>query len=129
MKKLLIAALIFLLGAMFIDGLYHKDAPLMWLASTSVEYAYIRVALIAALLTLLFSSPPRSAAFRTFLMAFAGVIGLSTVLMSIFYAVPLLDAVVFIEVAIILMIEALESDVLPAKPFNFTKHHNRQMHV
>lgn len=94
---------------MFFDGLYHHDAPLMWLASTSLNYAYMRVALIIVLVTLLLTSPPRSAYFRLFLIGFSSALFISTIALSYWYAIGLLDAIVFIEVSIIFMIEALEA--------------------
>ncbi|HET8883863.1 MAG TPA: hypothetical protein VFM68_00125 [Candidatus Saccharimonadales bacterium] len=116
-KRLLIIGTIFLVGWMFIEGLYYKDAPLMWLAATSVEYAYLRIALIVVLLTLLISSPPRSVWFRFFLASFAAVLGVSTILLSFTYTINIFDAIVFLEASIIFMIEALEAEQLDSKEF------------
>lgn len=104
---------------MLFSGLYQPDAPLMWLASTSSNYAYMRVALIAVLLTLLVTNPPRSGYSRVFLGAFSAALGLSTIILSSWYAIDLLDAVVFVEVAIIFMIEALEAKADTAKKVSF----------
>ena len=107
-KRLLIITTVLLVGAMFFDGLYQKDAPLMWLAATTVNYAYMRAALIAVLVMLLVTTPPRSINFRIFLAAFSSALFIGTILLSYGYAIALLDAVVFIQVSIICMIEALE---------------------
>jgi hypothetical protein len=117
-KRLLIIATIFLVGVMLFDGLYHKDAPLMWLASTSPDYAYIRTILVIVLAALFVSSPPRSHRFRLFLGGFATALFGGTLGLSMSYAINLLDAVVFTEVAIIFMIEALEADLVPVQQFN-----------
>lgn len=109
-KRLLIIATTFLVGAMLFDGLYQKDAPLMWLASTTINYAYMRAALVVVLLMLLMTSPPRSVHFRTFLAAFSSALFIGTVLLSQWYVIGMLDAVVFIEVSIICMIEAIEAN-------------------
>lgn len=121
-KKLLIIATMVLVCAMLFDGLYQKDAPLMWLASTTVNYAYMRAALVAVLLVLLVSSPPRSVNFRIFLAGFATALFASTLLLSYWYAIALLDAIVFLEVAIICMIEALEANPMRVRNlgYNYT---------
>lgn len=108
-KSFLIIATALLVSAMLFSGLYQKDAPLMWLASTAEHYAYMRAALVAVLLVLFVSSPPRSIYFRLFLGAFSTALFSSTVWLLATYTVNLLDAVVFTEVAIIFMIESLEA--------------------
>lgn len=121
-KRLLIIATTFLVCAMLFDGLYQKDAPLMWLASTTINYAYMRMALIVVLVMLLVTNPPRSSYFRTFLAGFSAALFIGTVLLSNWYAIGLLDAIVFIEVAIICMIEALETDPIRVQKlgYNYT---------
>jgi hypothetical protein len=119
-KKLLIVITTFLVSAMLFSGLYQPDAPLMWLASTSIYYAYMRAALIIVLVTLLVTSPPRSGYFRLFLAAFSSALAISTILLSYWYAISLLDAVIFIEVAIIFMIESLEASTADVKKISFT---------
>lgn len=109
-KRVLIVATAFLVGTMLFDGLYYQDAPLMWLASTSSSYVYVRAALVIVLTMLFISSPPRWLQFRLFLGGFAVALFGSTLSLSMSYAVNLLDALIFIEVAIIFMIEALEAD-------------------
>jgi hypothetical protein len=108
-KGFLIIATAFLVSVMLFDGLYQKDSPLMWLASAEPNYAYMRAALVVVLLTLLVSSPPRSLYFRQFLGLFAAALFGSTIWLSATYTINLLDAVIFTEVAIIFMIEALEA--------------------
>lgn len=121
LKNVLIVATALLISAMLYDGLYQKDAPLMWLASTDSSYAYIRAALIALLVTLLLSSPPRSLHFRVSLAAIAAALLVSVVWLSASYAVGVVDAVIFAEVAVIFMIEALETDVAKVRRLGFAK--------
>lgn len=118
-KKLLIIMTTFLVGAMLFDGLYHPDAPLMWLAATTANYAYMRLALIVVLVMLLMTSPPRSQYFRIFLAGFASALFAGTVLLASWYAIGLLDAIVFIEVSIILMIEALEANPMRVRKLGY----------
>lgn len=117
-KRLLIIVTVFLVGIMLFDSLYYKDAPLMWLASTSLDYAYMRTVLVIVLISLFVSSPPRSQHFRLFLGSFALALFGSTLWLSLSYAIDLLDTVIFIEVAIIFMLEALEADQVPVRQFN-----------
>jgi len=122
MKKLLIVTTMLIVLAMLFDGMFDKDAPLMWLAATSMNYAYMRMALLAVLLALLVTNPPRSQYFRIFLTGVASALCLSTIWLSYWYAINLLDAVIFVEVAIIFMIEALESS--PEKVSQITFRHS-----
>lgn len=110
MKQVLIITTILLIGAMLFDGVYYPDSPLMWLASTATAYAFIRLGIISILLGLLAFRPPRSLQTRVFLGSAASVLGISTIILLGRYDIAFLDAIVFIEVAIILMIEALETD-------------------
>ena len=116
-KRLLIFATAILVSTMLFDGLYHKDAPLMWLAATDTNYAYMRAALVGVLIALFLSSPPRALQFRLFLGAFGAALLGSTIWLSSTYAVDLLDAVIFTEVAIIFMIESLEADQVKVTHF------------
>lgn len=82
----------------------------MWFASTSVHYQIIRGILIASLLVVLFSHPPRALYFRWFI----GGLSLGLIIIAIAsvltYSMNLLDMIVFIETAIILGVEALEEE-------------------
>lgn len=118
-KRLLVIATIILVCAMFFDGLYQKEAPLMWLASTTAGYAYMRAALIILLLILLVTTPPRSMYFRTFVAGFSSALFIGTILLSHWYAIGLLDAIVFIEVSIICMIEAVEANPIRVQKLGF----------
>jgi hypothetical protein len=119
-KRLLITITILLVGAMLFSGLYQPDAPIMWLAATTENYAYMRAALIIVLLTLLVTNLPRSGYFRVFLAAFSVALGISTILLSYWYAIGLMDAIIFIEVAIIFMIESLEAGNERVKKIKFS---------
>ena len=115
MKQVLIITTTLLIGAMLFDGIYYPDSPLMWLASTAIIYAFIRLGLVVILLGLLAFRPPRSFQARVFLGSVASVLGIVTLVLVGQYNIAFLDAIVFIEVAIILMIEALETDQLTVR--------------
>jgi hypothetical protein len=110
MKKIIVFGTILLIVALLTGGLYFPDYPLMWMASTSTQSEVIRLGLIAILTVLLFSNPPRAAYFRLLLAIGAVILGIITIFMVFNYQMNLIDALVFIEVAVILSVEALETN-------------------
>lgn len=111
MKKLLIVGTMLLVSALFIGTLYFPNAPLMWLAGTSIGYEVLRGVAIVLLGTLLFSNPPRALYIRYTIGASAAVLGIATTVLAVTYAIQLIDTIVFMEVAVIFGIEALELPV------------------
>lgn len=109
MKKTLIGATILLTAALLLGGIYYPNSPLMWLAGTSIIYAVLRAILIIILGVLLFSNPPRAYLFRYGIGLVAVVLGVATAVCALTYKINIVDAVVFIEIAIIFGIEALEA--------------------
>lgn len=109
MKKTLIVGTILLTASLLIGGVYHPNFPLMWLAGTSIEIQAIRAGLIVILGVLLFSNPPRMLYFRFAIAAVAAVLSIATVELLVTYQINLIDAVVFMEIAVIFGIEALEA--------------------
>lgn len=118
MKRLIITGTIALVAAMLIGPHINNDALFSELWSSQLAYDAIRVALIATLLMLVFSKPPRSTHFRALLSVMAVVLLASAPAMLLHYQMKLLDAVVFVQIAIIFAIEAAETSPqleLPAK--------------
>lgn len=109
MKHLIIAGTIALIAAMLIGLHINSDALFSELGSSTLEYDIIRVTLIATLLGLVFSRPPRSTSFRALLSVMGAILVTSAAVMLLHYQMRLLDAVVFIQVAIIFAIEAAEA--------------------
>lgn len=109
MKRLLIAGTIILTTALLLGGIYYPDDPFMWLASTSTNFEVIRAGLIALLAVLFFADPPRAIFFRVILAACASVLVIGTLWMLSTYTMYLIDAIMFVEIAIIFGVEALES--------------------
>jgi hypothetical protein len=111
MKKFLIGATLCLITALLLAGLYDPESPLLWVASSSIGFAYLRTALIVVLLVLLFTNPPRRLFLRACLMIFGIILGFAVVQMALTYTLNFLDAVVLLEVSIIAIIEGLESEI------------------
>lgn len=96
-------AILLLLG-----GLFFQDNVIMWLAATSELYAVIRGALIAVLLSLLFTHPPRSMAFRTFF----GVVSVASSGLTLSFTymnmMNFLDSLLFLAAGVLFALAALE---------------------
>ncbi len=109
MKKILIAATVALLAAITVATSVGQDHLLAAFASNDIILQIVRVVLIVLLAGLLLSSPPRSMHFRTILGVVSGLLTLSVLVMLERYAIRLLDAALFVEVAIIFALESIES--------------------
>lgn len=108
MKKILITATLLLITTLFVGGIYYQDNPLMWLASTTNEFAYLRGAIIFTLVVLVISNPPRGLFFRASMMTLSAFIGVVVFTQLDQYQIQIVDAIVMCEVAILLAIEGLE---------------------
>lgn len=111
MKRVVIVGTFLITASLLVGGLYYPDSPLMWLASTSTGFAVLRAIALVWLAVLLVTHPPRPAYLRMLLGAGAvGLLGASLWLTKTYVMQPI-DTVVFIELAIISGIEALEGGV------------------
>lgn len=73
MSKIVLFFSIVSLSILLFFGLVDPNNPVMWMASTTETYTYIRVALIAILIGLVLTNPPRNIHFR----AFVGIVSIS----------------------------------------------------
>lgn len=97
-----------LLGACFM----FPHSFLTSVADPSLGYAVLRGVIIALLISLLVTKPPRSRKLRAVIGAGSVLFGMMAIQSIFNYDMRLLDSVVFMEVAIILGIEALETRVV-----------------
>jgi hypothetical protein len=74
MHKTVLFLSFFGMTLLFVLGLFWPDNAAVWLASTSKEFAFIRLSLMAAFGMLLVTVPPRSIWLRKFLGIFAVVV-------------------------------------------------------
>lgn len=107
--KLLIG--ITLLGVLGLaaGSVYSPDTLLMSLADTGPLYAVLRGIIAVLLVALLVTDPPRSHALRLAIGIWGVVLAGLSLQLLFAYQLHLLDAIVFMEVAIIFGIEALET--------------------
>lgn len=108
MKKITIVGTLLITASLFVGGIYFPDAPLMWLASTSIWFELLRAAMMAALVTLLIVEPPRPKTLRYAIGGIAAGLFAITIALSQYYIIQPIDTMVLIEVALVLGIEALE---------------------
>lgn len=107
-SKMLIGWTLVFVSVLLIGGLYYPQSLLMAFAGTGTAYLVVRVAVMLLLIGLLVTNPPRSHLFRTMLGVWAVALSVLAAQLLLTYQLHLLDAIVFIEVAIIFGVEALE---------------------
>lgn len=112
MKKLLLIFTIIFMSALLVSGIYDPSSPLMWLASTAPLYAYIRGAIIAVLIVLLVTNPPRSKEFRLSVGIFSAVLLCLSLYFTFNFQMGMTDGFSLMEVAIVCGIEALEMETM-----------------
>jgi hypothetical protein len=112
MQKTLTALLIVMTGFLVIGSWLFPDSSMLWLADTSAGMNAIRILLIALLSGLLFTNPPRKIHFRYVLGGSAALLGLLTLGQTYNNTMQVLDALVYIQAAVLFALAALEQDPL-----------------
>ena len=112
-SKTLIGLTLVFVVTLLISGLMYPDSLLMAFAGVGVTFTVLRAVMIALLVGILLTNPPRSHLFRTMIGVWAVALAVTAGQLLMNYQIHMLDAVLFIEVAIILGAEALELN--PAK--------------
>jgi ABC-type uncharacterized transport system permease subunit len=113
LTKIIVSGTLLATVALLITGSIFPIYPISWLASTSIEFGILRVALAALLVALLITKPPREMYFRYMLGAAALVtFSVATVLMFQF-KLAILDFMILSLAATNFALAALEPD--PAK--------------
>lgn len=114
MEKVILAMSFILLLILLVFGLFAPSSPIMWLASTSDNFALLRLGLMATLAVLLVTNPPRHLILRV-------VVGLASVGMAAWalymtYAnhMAFLDTMVILEVCIAAGLIILETNYKPS---------------
>lgn len=111
--KTLVTLTLLFVATLFAGSIYFPDTFVMSLADTSAMYQFLRGAIVVLLISLLVTTPPRSMALRTMIGGWSFLLAVQAVEALVSYQLRLLDGLVFLEVAIILGIEALETRQIP----------------
>lgn len=112
MKRTLIAGTIALLAVVLLGSMFFTNEFTAALMVSSFGLQLVRVGLIIILAALLIWSPPRSLEFRIILGGVAAGLFLAGGVMLFDYRLGFIDSIIFIEVAIIFALEALETPEL-----------------
>lgn len=111
MKQRLILGTILAVSTLLFLGVYAPNSAPMLLASSSEEFTFVRLGLIAILVSLLIYHPPRKAEFRIGLIAISVLLASVSFTLMGSYSLQLFDGLMFMEVSLLLLIEAAEIHV------------------
>lgn len=111
MKRFLTLTTIAILTVLLLLGIYAPMSYPMLFAATTEDYTIIRAGLIMVLLSLLVYEPPREPTFRVALAVVATLLMFSASSIVVNYEIKLFDAMILLETAILLYIEAAELNV------------------
>ncbi|MES2630680.1 MAG: hypothetical protein V4611_01865 [Patescibacteria group bacterium] len=123
MKRIIIAGTIALLVAVIVTATIGQDGLLQVFISNDAVSQAVRVVLIGLLATLLLSSQPRSIEFRSALSVASAILSVGVAITLSQNYMAALDALIYIEIAIIFALESIESPVL-ARNATKTKAHS-----
>lgn len=116
MKRIIVIGTATLLLATIIGTAVAQDSLVQVFASSEVALQVIRLLLIGLLVSLFLTSPPRSIYFRSILGVCSVFLATGVVTMLAKNYMLLLDTIVFIEIAIIFAIDAIESPMTEKIP-------------
>ena len=109
MKKFLIVSTGMLTLGLLLGQVLFPEAPFVWMASDATPYVLLRAGIVVLLTVLAFSEVINVALPRPVLLA--GATGFLSLAIAMLFGdqLPLADGVIFVETAIILSLEFLES--------------------
>ncbi len=93
-------------------SIFHLENGIHYFISMSAVYNAVREGALLVLVSLLFIKPPRSILMRLFLGATGIMLHIGSVYLLLGYAMNLVDAFVFMAVAVVFMVEALEPQTI-----------------
>ncbi len=111
--KSLVAATLCFIIFLFVGSIYFPNTLVMSLADTTSVYQFLRGAIVVLLVSILVTTPPRSLTLRGIIGGWSFLLAVQAIEALFSYQLRLLDGLVFLEVAIILAIEALETRQIP----------------
>jgi hypothetical protein len=126
MSKLVL--LLSLLGTaiLFSFGLTNPDSPVVWLASTSMNFAALRLVMMLVLAALLVTHPPRNVYLRMFVGGLAIVLAGWSLMATYENEMKLLDSLSLLQFSISAGLIVLESKYIPIETMEERIEHARQ---
>lgn len=117
MSKLILFLSMIGLCTLFTLGLLAPDNSVMWLASTSLNFAILRAVLIITLLTLLVTNPPRNVYMRIFIGIISTFLVVWVLNATFNNQMKLVDTLSLLPVSIVAGLDILEQDVEEVLPY------------
>ena len=109
-NKLILALSLLGLVILLVFGVADPNSPVVWLASTSSVFAWLRAGMIAILFGLMVTDPPRNVYYRVFVGAISMVLAIWTLDATYNNGMKLLDTFSILEFSICAGLTALERD-------------------
>jgi hypothetical protein len=117
MSKLVLALTLLGISILLVFGLVDPNNPVMWLASTSANFTLLRLALIATLIALLVTNPPRNLYLRAFVGAFSLTLALWSISATYQNQMKFLDSMAILQVSIVSALAVLERRIEEVEVF------------
>jgi hypothetical protein len=107
-KHLIALLSMIMAGWLFVLGIISPDGFIMSFSSAGLVHTLLRATVVTGLIIVLLSRPPRSIATRIFLGALSAVLTAGSLAAMVDYQIGFLDIALYGEVAILLLLEAIE---------------------
>lgn len=101
--------------ALLLTSLYAPESFAASFISMNILHTYLRIATLAGLLIVLVTRPPRPMQVRMFLGMMSSVILIGALAAMTEYQIGVLDAVLYLQVSIIMAMEAIENKTAPVQ--------------
>lgn len=108
MGKLLLVMTFFGFSILLVFGLLDPNSPIMWLASTSIEFAILRFVVVAILFAMFVTNPPRNVMFRRVVGTICVVLAAWALFATYENSIKILDTMMILESTIICGLMVLE---------------------
>lgn len=113
MSKLVLLLSLLATAILFSFGLTDPNSPVVWLASTSLNFAFLRFGIMVALAALLVTHPPRNIYLRLAVGIFASTLATWTLYATYNNDMKLLDSLTLLQFCVSSGLIVLESDNVP----------------
>lgn len=114
-KQLIVCGSLFLTAALFLAGISARDSFVMSLISDGWLHTGLRAVILIGLTIILFSKPPRPVAVRVIIGALSSLILIGSFVAMADYHIGIVDALLYLLVAIILAMESIEEKTAPVR--------------
>src|SRR5947209_7313334 len=110
MSKLILLLSLLAVALMFALGMTDPNSPAMWMGSTSINFAFLRLVMMAVLASLLVTHPPRNVHMRMAIGIFASLLAGWALYTTYENSMKLLDTMAILQFSISAGLTILESD-------------------